>query len=44
MKPKMYEQAGNIPQAYTHIALINTATLLTQEEIRKHVCKLKLEV
>jgi len=39
---KTKELTGNFPQAYTHIALINTAVLLDGKGIRRPVCKLHL--
>lgn len=36
---KTKELTGNFPQAYTHIALINTAILLDGKGIRRPVCK-----
>jgi len=39
---KTKELTGNFPQAYTHIALINTAVLLDGRGIRRPACKIHL--
>lgn len=36
---KTKELTGNFPQAYTHIALINTAVMLSGKGIRRPVCR-----
>jgi alpha,alpha-trehalase len=35
---------GNFPQAYTHLAIINTATLLTTNQLRRPMCDIRLEM
>jgi len=38
--PKTKQQLGNFPQAYTHIAVINTAMALTGMDKHKFFCKM----
>jgi GH15 family glucan-1,4-alpha-glucosidase len=39
--PRAQRQLGNFPQAFTHVALVNTANLLSGKPRRKHLTGLK---
>ncbi len=38
------ELTGNFPQAYTHLAIVNTATLLSTGQLRRAMCNIRLEM
>lgn len=41
---KTNELTGNFPQAYTHLAIINTATLLGNGSFRRPKCNIRMEM
>ncbi len=41
--PSTKELLGNFPQAYTHLALINDAIMLSEGTVKKPLCEIRLE-
>ncbi|MBI2664153.1 glycoside hydrolase family 15 protein [Candidatus Woesearchaeota archaeon] len=44
INPDTYELTGNFPQAYTHLAIINTAMLLSTGQLRRQSCNIHFEM
>ncbi len=44
INPGTGELTGNFPQAYTHLAIVNTAILLSSGQIRRPMCHVRLEM
>ena len=44
IEPATGRLTGNFPQAYTHLALVNTAVLLSTNQTRRNICNIRIDM